>query len=602
MENTITQKTSRTKKSTRAFLISLVVLVLVSLLNWAIVSNGGDIRIRRVDIMGDDGLKYSALMYIPSSATKENPAPALFMMHGAAGNARNHEAWSVEFARRGFVCLSIDWNGSGESDSSSASRADYDIAHAWLDYLYTCSNVDTERIILSGHSMGSGPAAMLAAEYDAAAALCCTFGSNAAKLASDYHGNLYGVVGDSDVDSIAKTIECYNLNAVAEGFIQEGETVELDHVYGSFEEGNAHVYTFIKGQIHEGVFVNSNTISALLDFSMKAVDTPNPIPADDLIWYWKDFVGLLGMFCFVFTIIFFALVLIEQVPFFAVIKQPMPRNIGLRGVGLVISCVAAILFPIICMKTGTFGLQTALGMQNFPLLSMGRANNSTSLVIGTTLFGAIMLVVFWMTDAKKHNAGLRELGLTSEGQTGLDWKLIGKSFFLAVIVVSVGWTYLSIQTDVLGTDFYCQFFGYKPIAENKFIHYIPYMIIYMICFTVSAIGMNVERRLPSTGKDSLDTAIAIVVNIFFANIAVVAICVIQNQMQLSGGGMMDGQMMKSWAIDITRLWGMPVGMAIGASGSTYCYRKTGNIWLGAFLMGLICALGCVLYGQYTIPV
>lgn len=595
--------TPKTKSvATRAFLISLVVLILCSILNWGVVSDWGNVRVRRIEIMGDNGLKYSALMYVPKSATKENPAPALFMIHGAAGNARNHEAWSVEFSRRGFVCLSIDWNGSGESDSSDASRANYDIAHAWLNYLYTCSNVDTSRIIFSGHSMGSGPAAMLAAEYNAAAALCCTFGVRAAELANSYHGNLFAVVGDSDVDSIATTMGAYNSNALSEGYIQEGEDVELDHVYGSFEEGNAHMYTFIKGQIHEGVFVNSDTISALLDFSMKAVDTPNPISADDLIWYWKDFVGLAGMFAFAFTLILLALMIVDSVPFFAVIKQPMPRDIGLRGIGLIISCVAAILFPIICMKTGTFGLQKALGMQNFPLLAMGRANNATSVLIGTSVFGVVMLFVFWFTYAKKLSATLRDLGLTSEGKTGLDFKLIGKALLLSIIVAAIGWSYLAAQTDFLGTDFYCQFFGFKPIAENKFIHYIPYIIIYMICFIVAALGMNVERRLPSTGKEGLDIAIAMVVNVFFANIAVVAICVIQNQLQLSQGGYMDGQMMASWAIDITRLWGMPVGMAIAASGSTLCYRKTGNIWLGAFLMGIICSLGCVLYGQYTIPV
>ena len=48
---------------------------------------------------------------------------------------------------------------------------------------------------------------------------------------------------------------------------------------------------------------------------------------------------------------------------------------------------------------------------------------------------------------------------------------------------------------------------------------------------------------------------------------------------------------------MTRIWGMPVGMIIGAAGNTYCFRKTGNIWLGAFLMGTVCALSACTYGQ-----
>ena len=69
-------------------------------------------------------------------------------------------------------------------------------------------------------------------------------------------------------------------------------------------------------------------------------------------------------------------------------------------------------------------------------------------------------------------------------------------------------------------------------------------------------------------------------------------------MQLAGDGTISGQAMKDWKIDITRLYGMPVGMSIGVAGNTYLYRKTGNIWPGVFLMGIVCCLGAVLYGQF----
>ena len=117
----------------------------------------------------------------------------------------------------------------------------------------------------------------------------------------------------------------------------------------------------------------------------------------------------------------------------------------------------------------------------------------------------------------------------------------------------------------------------------------------MLCFVIAAIGMNVERRLPSTGKEWLDTLIAMVVNVVLAAGTVTAVIIIQNELQVANNG--TATALGSWGTDITRLWGMPVGMSIGAAGNTYLYRKTGSIWLGAFLMGIICALGCVLYGQ-----
>ncbi len=52
--------------------------------------------------------------------------------------------------------------------------------------------------------------------------------------------------------------------------------------------------------------------------------------------------------------------------------------------------------------------------------------------------------------------------------------------------------------------------------------------------------------------------------------------------------------------DIKRLWGMPAGMAIGVGGSTLLYRKTGNTWLCAFLMGSVAALFACTFGQVRI--
>ena len=57
----------------------------------------------------------------------------------------------------------------------------------------------------------------------------------------------------------------------------------------------------------------------------------------------------------------------------------------------------------------------------------------------------------------------------------------------------------------------------------------------------------------------------------------------------------------NWTGQINRLWGVPAGMLIGTTGNTLCYRKTGNIWLGAILFGAIAAIiGCS-YGTITFP-
>ena len=380
--------------------------------------------------------------------------------------------------------------------------------------------------------------------------------------------------------------------------MSEGESIVPGTLYGSFEGGNANMLVEIPGQIHEGAFINHDHISQLLDFTQKAIDVPNPIDSNNQIWLWKDIIGQIGMFAFAITMILFALLLIEKVPAFACIKQPLPRNIGMRGKDLGISITCAIVFPLISLYTGAFGLINLLGAQkaSFPLFGLRFTNIALSTIIALNVFGAIMFVLFHKVwGKKKFNATIRDYGLTSEGKPDLDWSLIGKSLLLAVIVVTAGWTYMAIQGATLGTDFYCLFFGFKPIPLFKLHRYLPYLIVWAICFVVAAVGMNVERRLPSTGSEAKDTVIAVIFNVVLAAGTLTAMVLIESAIQISIGS--SAIALASWKTDITRLWGMPVGMIIGAGGNTYLYRKTGNVWLGAFLMGIIAGLCACLYGQ-----
>lgn len=588
------------KAITRAFLISLAAMLLISLVNWGVVTGWGKVKITRINLVGDNGMKYSALLYVPENATNDTPAPAVLAFHGNSGNARNHESWAVEYTRRGYVFMAIDYLGAGDSEydhSLGLSRT----AEVFTDYLLAQPFVDSEQVISSGHSMGGGTAYTIAKLYQTKGLISSDgrWWINGEEN-SVYTGNFAVINGGSDDKCPSQKMQ----ELVLEAFRTNGSDMDEltpDQVYGSFEEGNVRFYTEIPGQIHEGAFVNSDHIAAHLDFAMKCVAAPNYLAPDDQVWQQKDFAGLAGMLLFVITMILFALMLVEKIPFFSIIAQPLPRNIGLRGVGLAISVIAGIVFPLICMYTGTFGLTALLGGRGssepatFALFPLHFSGISMSLVVGISLLGSLTLILFLFTDGKKQKATLRDLGLTTEGTTALNLSLVAKALLLAVITAAAGWAYLAAQGELLGTDFYCQFFGYKPIPGVKFSSYLGYIVVWMICFVIAAIGMNVERRLPSLGNERLDTLVAVIVNIVLAAGTVTAVVIIQNELQVANHGA--STVMGTWGVDITRLWGMPVGMSIGAGGNTYLYRKTGNVWLGAFLMGIICALGCVLYGQ-----
>ena len=59
---------SRKKRALKPFLIALVVTIVLSFLNWGVITSWGDVRITRLTLVGNDGLRYSALMYVPKEA------------------------------------------------------------------------------------------------------------------------------------------------------------------------------------------------------------------------------------------------------------------------------------------------------------------------------------------------------------------------------------------------------------------------------------------------------------------------------------------------------------------------------------------------------
>ena len=590
--------TSSQKRAVRFFLIAIAALLLGSVLNWGVVSGWGNVKVTRITIIGDDGCEYSALSYIPKTATNETPAPALLTIHGGSSNARNNESWSLEFARRGYVVIAVDNFGGGDSEYVSAYGPNA-VPEMFYNLLQSMDIVDNDQIITNGHSWGNDAAYNLGVKYNARAVLISS--GNGSTVSGEYTGNMLQVFGGvENVD----TVENNTANAVAAFSASFPEltvdNIEVGKIYGSFEEGNAKQLMISPKQVHEGAMVHTDTTAALLDFAQKATTAPNYIDANDQVWYWKDVAGQLGIIAFVAFLLSMANLLMTCVPFFAGIVQPLPRNIGLRGVGMTISIVAGLLFPVISLYTGGLGLKKLIGISGNSVLnkifSMRAGNFPFFAFAGIALLGIVMFFVYHFTEGKKQHAKLCDYGLTSAESTHLDWCLIGKSALLAAVVITIGWTYINAQTHVLGTDFYCLYWGVKDIVAVKFVHYIPYIIMYCLFFIAASLGLNVERRLPSTGKYGLDFFLQTIFNMFMASAAIAAVILIQNAMQhaMDGGG---SAALASFGIEIVRIWGMPVGMLAAGAGQTYLFRKSGSVYPGAFVMGTYCALTCVLYAQ-----
>ncbi len=115
----------------------------------AYTQNGhGTVSVAEVDFQAADESNIHATLQRPIYATSTNPLPGVVVIHGVMQSKEWVMAFGIELARRGFVVLTIDANGHGNSDPGTGSGA------AALDYIASLDFVDNSQIGLIGHSMG----------------------------------------------------------------------------------------------------------------------------------------------------------------------------------------------------------------------------------------------------------------------------------------------------------------------------------------------------------------------------------------------------------------------------------------------------------------
>jgi len=115
----------------------------------AYTQNGhGTVTVSEIDFQAEDTSNIHATLQRPIYATSTNPLPGVVVIHGIMQSKEWVMAFGIELARRGFVVLTIDANGHGNSDPGTGSGA------AALNYISSLNYVDSTQIGLIGHSMG----------------------------------------------------------------------------------------------------------------------------------------------------------------------------------------------------------------------------------------------------------------------------------------------------------------------------------------------------------------------------------------------------------------------------------------------------------------
>lgn len=569
----------RTKRTKWAVLLGLLLICAFVALTIAngIQTDHGNIVVTEGVIdayRGEGGAEHLGMLtyklYTPRTATAENKAPGVLLLHGYQNDRETNAAYAIELARRGVVVLSLDEYGHGFSEpglkergyvnhtvkvnygEESVELGTYKKAGGTVRYrllmnfsnlsffndyyskdedgnaiydsscggaaayavLATMDNVDSTRLGISGHSMGtwagwSVAAAFAGTEYEPrATVLQCgeLFRDSVYDTGKIHFNNVlllqakwdefsyfrdYKRVVDDDL--LKSDLRCEFLGTTA-------DQAAWDTTFGSFEDGTARrmelLYTNHRLTTH-----NARGLAVALDW-FKAAFSPesmNGLASMDQIAMGKEWLVLFAMLVTLLAMVPLAELLLT-IPFFAAIVQPLPpkANIKPRGKwwkGAIITMLIAGL---------TYPFMTQLGHALLPL-----PEGIFRMTVGNGFIGwySLLIIVMLVTSltawrkAKKTETfdGFYGMGLGAEKEPRkISWKLLGKSALLVLCLLGMVYAVVALAGCLYLLDLRFIWPFFKTFTWARLGQFCVYLPLFALFFLLNNSKIMASMRTEAT--------------------------------------------------------------------------------------------------------
>jgi dienelactone hydrolase len=582
------------------WLVLSLVLVLISAVGASLVqTDGGTVKVKEMYWETSTGVGLSALIFKPDSATAENKAPAIVVSHGRYNNKEMQEGNFVELARRGYVVISIDMYGHGDSDytkidtNATGGTGMYDAVKLLADLPY----VDADRIGVTGHSAG-GFAVNYSVAIDNAAdeqLIAAALLVSADPTYADADGNLVDVFGDRDAGVIAGQYDefFFRVNGPtgpsnaprdyidtpnAQSFLnygsEGGDVREADTVY---TDGGGMRVIYTPAEIHPWAHFSAESVGYAVEFFEEALGAPEPIAPEAQLWQLREFFTALGLVGFGIFLVAFTRALLATRPFAALAAEQAPQILPATRNGLawfwggvvasvIISAVSFVLVTVnpTVSGIGFFGAPP-LHPQGPPFfIGVWAALNGIA--------GLIILAITYNAFGKKNGQTFRAAGVLP------GWRKLAHTLGLAAVVVASAYALVFIVDYFFTTDFRLWVLAIRAFEPDKLLIALPYLPFFLLYFVVNSILINGFNRVTLAGKEWLNTAVLAVANALGPIILIVIqyTTFVATGLPVSGLGPFSAMYV---------IWLFPVVIILAAAAiiSRKIYRATGNPWLAGFI-------------------
>ncbi|MCR4999290.1 MAG: hypothetical protein K6A05_05545 [Lachnospiraceae bacterium] len=515
----------------RSASILLIVSIILTLL-CCVVMNGidtswGNVDVKLGKLVSQNGTTVNYKIYIPKTATAENPAPGLLWGVGGGDGVDAGRAFCIEASRRGMVAMTIDVPGNGLSESTTgvvrfdsnnqAVTSTDDPTHCHemaFQYLSELPFVDSANMVTGGHSMGGMYTIQVAQNHQDQVKLQTNVGMNMygdPELGYDFNFAL--LIGTSDESALVRTTNFSTIDDIYQApplkavfGMAETDTIEEGKVYGDFAEGTGRVVM----SPHTLHIWEPYTNGIVKDFVMlveQSISVPNPIDSNNTVYLIRDFM-IVVMICVVALFMIAVACLLLETETFSSLAVKDRGYVGYSGKGS--WWIAAIAFVLLIGYSVIWCyMQTGSGEPNyFTRFGNSGAKCIWSIVTGVSLL--LYMIVFHFVKGRKDKTRLVDLGLATGDDDSFHIGYIGKTLLYSLLVFGISFGYFLLFYFVTKSNLQLIVFEIDPIIRERATTKFLAMMFWMLPFVLmNAIAQKTLVRFDTDTPGSTAKALTI---------------------------------------------------------------------------------------------
>ena len=639
------------KKKLSPFAIAAIVICFFAVLALTLVigtdTAWGKVRVEKMVLSSADGDVVNAMLYRPRTATADNPAPAVVLYHGGNDMLEHTGTYALELARRGYVVINFDYQGSHDSDYATATSVGESTFCGDTIYntLSSYNFVRQDEIAVFGHSMGGGYASRFAAAYADHVKLLVHLGSGVAAQPGNF--NYVTIVGDSDESALKRTTvldektgkttqdihKYFNSPQLAEAWGEPaGSIIPSKQYHAVAEDGNTYLRVFyFPHAIHAYYNVNNEAVKQIIFGFILGMDGYGNIDNVDLkdevngykgittVWRTKDFGWILEYLAIVGLMFLVATRLIKTATFKQLELQPIeaygvPKKTVWWWIFLVVMLILPPLLYLPGVKAAEIGLfpikyntdnpvskiatealiktkwTDANGVAHSIWLLGGTSNVYVEWQWLTAFCMLVIFLVYFFVWGRKAGENYRSLGFATSDTKKFSLSYIGKSILFGICVVGAGYLLMAVIGKWTQQGLHINTLQFTNLSRKRvmcWVVYFVYLIPYFLCTSLAtkSLGIKYDGTTKNLIMNVLKTT-AITVGGLFVFYVIFAL-----QLKLTH------TVMEGFRTGILYAYGLAIlpltiGITVGNALNVYISSKTRSIW-----PGLVTA---VLWGVWTL--